>query len=169
MSRVIDQQNTSTTALPTELQRVTQLKCVSKKIGLELYLWLHFNFLTRKPIPIVQITYLWLNEDISAQNYLLCEFFLWNGQKILWCKSCSFFGIHFLNLLILIWLKPSFEIKFDQFGQVIMLFWCEGGSHPLCTWQGFQRSHLLGLNEKNSTAKIWQISLTKFFTKIVFF
>ena len=134
-----------------------------------MYLWLYFNFLTSKPIQLVQITYLWLNEDISAQNHLLCKFFLWNGQKNLWCKSCLFFGAFSLILLISIWCKPSFEIKFDQFGQVTMLFWCEGGSHPPCTWQGFQTSHLLGLNEKNSTAKIWQIFLTKFFTKIGFF
>ena len=79
---------------------VQTIKCVSKKIGLELYLWQYFNFLTRKPIQMVQITYIWLNEDISNQNYLLCEFFLWNGQKISWWKSCSFFGTSSLNLLV---------------------------------------------------------------------
>ena len=79
---------------------------------------------------MVQITYLWLNEDILAPNHLLCEFFLWNGQKNLWCKSCSFFGTFSLILLVSIWCKPSFEIRFDQFGQVTMLFWCRGGGHP---------------------------------------
>ena len=117
---------------------------------------------------MVQITYLWLNEDILAPNHLLCECFLWNGQKNLWCKSCSLFGIFSLIPLISIWCKPSFEIKFDQFGQVTMLFWCGGGSHPPCTWQGFQMSHLLGLNEKNSTAKIWQIFWQNFLRKLVF-
>ena len=134
-----------------------------------MYLWLYFNFLTRKPIQTVLITYLWLNEDISAQNYPLCEFFLWNGQKKLWCKSCLFFDAFSLILLISIWFKPSSEIKFDQIGRVTILFWCGGGSHPPCNWQGFQMSHLLGLNEKNSTAKICPIFLTQFFTKIVFF
>ena len=39
------------------LNEYGMIKCVSKKIGLELYLWLHFNFMTRKPIQMVQITY----------------------------------------------------------------------------------------------------------------
>ena len=42
-------------------------------------------------------------------------------------------------------------------------------ANPPRTWQGFQMSHLLGLNEKNSTAKFCQILLTNFFTKIGFF
>ena len=140
-----------------------------KKIGLELYLWLYFNFLTRKPIQMVLITYLWLNEDISAQNYLLCEFFLWNGQKNLWCKSCLFFGAFSLILLISLWCKPSFEIKFGQLGQVTMLFWCGGGIHPSRHLaRVFKTSPLLGLNEKNSIAKIWQISWQIFSRKLVF-
>ena len=101
-----------------------------KKIGLELYLWLYFNFLTRKPIQMVQITYIWLNEDISNQNYLFCEFFLWNGKKISWWKSCSIFGTFSLILLVSIWCQPSFKIKFDQFGQVTMLLWSGGDCHP---------------------------------------
>ena len=51
-------------------------------------------------------------------------------SKKLWCKSCSFSGTFSLILLISIWCKPTFEIKFDQFGQVTMLFWCRGGGHP---------------------------------------
>ena len=37
------------------------------------------------------------------------------------------------------------------------------------TWQGFQTSQLLGLNEKYSTAKIWKFIFTNFFLKIGFF
>ena len=42
-------------------------------------------------------------------------------------------------------------------------------ANPPRTWQGFQMSHLLGLNEKKLTAKICQILLTNFFTKIGLF
>ena len=35
-----------------------KIKSASKKIGLDLYLLLYFNFLTRKPIQMALITYL---------------------------------------------------------------------------------------------------------------
>ena len=135
-----------------------------KKIGLELYLWPYFNYLTRKPIRMVQITYLWLNEDISAQNYPLRQFFLWNGQKNLWCKSCLFFGAFSLILLISIWCKPSFEIKFDQFGQVTMLFWCGGGSYPSPRLTRVPDINLIRVKWKKFNCQ----NLTNFLTKLFY-
>ena len=148
---------------------MNEIKCVSKKIGLELYLWQYFNFLTRKPIQMVQITYIWLNEDISNQNYLLCEFFLWNGQKISWWKSCSFFGTSSLILLVSIWCKPPFEIKFDKFGQFTMLFSCGGGGHPTAHLARVPDIIHIRVKWEKFNCQYLRNFLTKFFTKIGFF
>ena len=102
-------------------------------------------------------------------NHPLCEFFLWNGRKILWCKSCSLFGGFSLILLISIKCKPSFENNLIDLSKLQCSSDVEEVATPPCTWQWFQTSHLLGLNEKYSTAKIWQIFFTNFFTKIGFF
>ena len=120
------------------------------------------------------LDFIWI-EQISYNSGVLFQI-VWSRTSIFklksfsteGCKSCLFFGAFSLILLISIWCKPSFEIQFDQSRQVTMLFWCGGGSHPPCTWQGFQTSHLLGLNEKNSTAKIWQIFWQNFLQKLVF-
>ena len=118
---------------------------------------------------MVQITYLWLNEDISAQNYPLYEFFLWNGQK-----NYDASHVHFLALFpwffwSLFDVSLHLRLNLINFGKLQYSFDVGEVATPPRTWQGFQTSNLLGLNEKNSTAKIWQIFLTKFFTKIGFF
>ena len=95
--------------------------------------------------------------------------FLWNYQKISWWKSCSFFGTSSLILLVSIWCKPPFEIKFDKFGQFTMLFSCGGGGHPF--------PHLARVPDNNHIRVKWEKFncqnltnfLTKFFTKIGFF
>ena len=138
-----------------------------KKIGLELYLWLDFNFMTRKPIQMVQITYFDSMKIFQPKIIRFVNFSLKWSKKFMMQVMFIFWRFS-LILLISTWCKPSFEIKFDQFGQVTMLFWCGGGSHPPCTWQGFQTSHLLGLNEKNSTAKIEIFFWQNFLRKLVF-
>ena len=133
-----------------------------------MYLSLYFNFLTIKPIRMVQITNLWLNEDISAQNYLLCEFFRLNGQKSPWWKSCSFLALlpwFFWSLF-----DVSFHLRLNliNLGKLQCSFDVGEAATPPRTWQGFQTSPILGLNEKNSIAKIWQISWQIFSRKLVF-
>ena len=133
-----------------------------------MYLWLYVNFLTRKSIRIVHITYFWLNEDISDQNYLLRDFFLWNGWKILWCKSCSFFGTFLWFFWSLFDVSLHLRLNLINLGKLQCSFDVWEAATPPRTWQRFQMSPLLGLNEKKSTDKTWQI-FWQFFYENCFF
>ena len=59
-------------------------------------------------------------------------------------------------------------LKLINLGNLQYFFDVGEAATPPWTLQGFQRSHLLGLYEKNSTAKIWQIFWQNFLRKLVF-
>ena len=52
-----------------KMYRTLHKVCI-KKIGLDLYLLLYFNFLTRKPIQMALITYLWLKMKTSQPKII---------------------------------------------------------------------------------------------------
>ena len=83
-----------------------------KKIGLDLYFRLYFNFLTRIDVQMIFITYSRVNEDFSVPKHLLCDFFSFKlsniliiGSKVIWqnfLRKLVFLNFIFFTFLPLI-------------------------------------------------------------------
>ena len=140
-----------------------------KKIGLDLYLLLYFNFLTRKPIQMALITYLWLKMKTSQPKIISFVNSFFEMVKKFYDAS----NVHFLAFFpwffwSLFNVSLHLRLNLINLGKLQCSFDVWEVANPPRTWQGFQMSHLLGLNEKNLTAKICQILLTNFLRKLVF-
>ena len=104
---------------------IPECKVCIKKIGLELYLWLHFNFMTRKPIQMVQITYFDSMKTSQPKIIRFVNFFFEMVKKIydashvyfLALAPCFFWSVfdvslHLrLNLINLGKLQCSFDVR----------------------------------------------------------
>ena len=145
-----------------------EVKCVSKKIGLELYLWLHFNFMTRKPIQMVQITYFDSMKTSQPKIIRFVNFFFEMVKKIYDASHVYFLALSPWFFWSLFDVSLHLRLNLINLGKLQCSFDVGEVATPPRTWQGFQTSNLLGLNEKNSSAKIWQIFWRNFLRKLVF-
>ena len=100
------------------------IKYVSKKIGLDLYFQLYFNFLTRIDVQMIWITYSRVNEDFSIQKHPLCEFFSFKlsniliiGSKLIWQNFLR--KLVFLNFIFFYVFAPNFAFRQNIWGTCI--------------------------------------------------
>ena len=113
-----------------------------------MYLWLYFNFLIRKPILMVQIAYIWLNEDIIAQNYPLHGFFFELVKKLYDASHVHFLALFTWFFWSLFDISLNLRLNLINLGKLQCSFDVGEAATPPRTWQGFQTSPLLGLNDK---------------------
>ena len=129
-----------------------------KKIGLNLYLLLYFNFLTRKPIQIALITYLWLKMKTSQPKIISFVNSFFEMVKKFYDAS----NVHFLAFFP--WFSWSLfnvslhlRLNLINLGKLQCSFDVGEAATPPCTWQGFQMLHLYGL--KNGVCQFFSLLL----------
>ena len=118
---------------------------------------------------MVQVTYFDSMKTSQPKIIRFVNFFFEMVKKIYDASHVHFLALFTWFFWYLFHISLHLRLNLINLGKLQCSFDVGEVATPPRTWQGFQTSHLLGLNEKYSTAKIRQIFFTKFFTKIGFF
>ena len=117
---------------------------------------------------MAQIAYIWLNEDIIAQNYPLHGFFFEMVKKFYDASHVHFLALFTRFFWSLFDISLHLRWNLINLGKLQMLFWCRGGRHPYPHLARVPDITLIWLRWKNSTTKYWQIFWQLFLQKLFF-